>query len=90
MSHWGAYALLGGLAVLRDEWRGALLDGMDPALDRAILEATVRDGPAVDGVTGRQEATIDSIDGAKHRQMLGMISKMIETERAGARQATLS
>jgi len=90
VSHWGAYALLGGLAVLRDEWRGALLDGMDPALDRAILEATVRDGPAVDGVTGRQEATIDSIDGAKHRQMLGTISKMIETEKAGARQATLS
>jgi hypothetical protein len=38
------------------------LNSLDPALDRAILEATVRDGPAVDGVTLGQTITIDSID----------------------------
>ncbi|MGO9774391.1 MAG: glutamate cyclase domain-containing protein, partial [Roseiarcus sp.] len=44
VSHWGAYALLGGLAVIRPAWRDSLLECLDPTLDRAILEATVRDG----------------------------------------------
>ena len=51
MSHWGAYALLGALAVVRADWRQRLLRCLDEALDRRILEATLRDGPAVDGVS---------------------------------------
>jgi hypothetical protein len=84
VSHWGGYALLGGLAVLRPEWRGALLDCLDPALDRAILEAVLRDGPAVDGVTGGQTATIDSIDCATHHAMLATIREMVATAPASA------
>jgi D-glutamate cyclase len=78
VSHWGAYALLGGLAVLRADWHAALLDSLDPELDRTILEATLRDGPAVDGVTGQQTATIDSIACVAHHRVLAAIRGLVD------------
>ncbi len=77
VSHWGAYALLGGLAVIRPAWRDSLLECLDPTLDRAILEATVRDGPAVDGVTRQRTMTIDSMDCASHHLVLEAIRALI-------------
>jgi hypothetical protein len=60
VSHWGAYALLAALAVLRGDVAPALLAPLDPMLDRAVVEAMVRDGPAVDGVSGRREVMVDA------------------------------
>jgi hypothetical protein len=77
VSHWGAYALLGGLAVTRPAWREALLACLDPELDRTILETTVRDGPAVDGVTRQRTVTIDSLDCATHHLVLESIRTLI-------------
>jgi hypothetical protein len=73
VSHWGAYALIAALGLLRPAWRGAMLEGLDAATDRAILEALVFQGPAVDGVTLRQAVTIDSLDLATHQQKLAAI-----------------
>ena len=70
VSHWGAYALIAALGVLRDDWRWAALDCLDAALDRAIVQAMVERGPAVDGVTLRQAATIDGLDMAVHERKL--------------------
>src|SRR5271166_2725631 len=61
VSNWGAYALIGALAVLRDDWRGNLLACLDETLDRAILEAAVEHGPAVDGVSRLQTLTVDNL-----------------------------
>jgi hypothetical protein len=66
VSHWGAYALLEALAVLRPDWGIAL----DPMLDQAIVEAMVRDGPAVDGVTRQGTLTIDGLGMDAHRAVL--------------------
>jgi hypothetical protein len=77
VSHWGAYALLGGLAVARPAWRGAMLDCLDPGLDAAILAATVRDGPAVDGVTRQQTMTIDSLACEAHHLVLQDIRRLV-------------
>jgi len=70
VSHWGAYALLAALAVLRPDWSGAIRATMDPRLDRSVVEAMVRDGPAVDGVTLRREATIDGLEMDVHRAVM--------------------
>ena len=83
VSHWGAYALLGGLAVARADWLGTLLECLDPALDQAILEATVRDGPAVDGVTRRQTLTIDSLDSATHHAVLDAVRMLVREAEVG-------
>jgi len=70
VSHWGAYAMLAALTVTRGDWSVAMLAGLDPALDRAVVEAMVRDGPAVDGVSLRREATIDTLGMDAHRRVM--------------------
>jgi hypothetical protein len=77
VSHWGSYALLGGLAAMRDDWRTPLVGCLDEALDRAILEATVYRGPAVDGVSQRQTMTIDTLDLATHHRVLRAIRDLL-------------
>jgi hypothetical protein len=79
VSHWGVYALIAALGLLRPDWRAAALDCLNPAVDRAILEALVFAGPAVDGVTLRQTVTIDSLDLATHGRKLQAISEILAT-----------
>lgn len=73
VSHWGTWGLLAALAVLRADVRAALLECLDPALDRLVLEAMVARGPAVDGVSLRRVATIDSLDLDTHHRKLAAI-----------------
>ena len=73
VSHWGAYGLLAALAMLRSDWTGAMLASLDPALDRSVVEAMVRDGPAVDGVSLQRTATIDAHPMRVHHQMLDAV-----------------
>ncbi len=82
VSNWGAYALLGALAALREEWRQRLLSCLDEALDQRILEATVRQGPAVDGVSLQQRLTVDGLPPARHHQVLRSIRALVEDGRA--------
>ena len=51
-----------------------------------ILEVTLRNGPAVDGVTGRRTVTIDSIDCATHHRMLAVIRDIAETPSPALRE----
>jgi D-glutamate cyclase len=78
VSHWGAYAVLAALAMLRPEWSAAMRTGLTPALDQAVVEAMVRDGPAVDGVSLRREATIDGLDMSMHHAVLGAVRDVVE------------
>jgi D-glutamate cyclase len=78
VSHWGAYALLGALAVVRPDWRRLLLACLDEALDRQTLEATLRDGPAVDGVSRVQTPTIDNFDLAFHHRIMRTVRALAE------------
>ncbi|WP_428487085.1 glutamate cyclase domain-containing protein [Rhodopila sp.] len=73
VSHWGAYAVLAALAMLRADWASAMLSCLDPALDLAVIEAMVRDGPAVDGVSLRRDVTIDSYGMSTHHERLNLI-----------------
>ena len=73
VSHWGAYALMAALAMLRPSWAAAMRAGLDPGLDQAVIEAMVRDGPAVDGVSLRREATIDALKTEVHQRILAAI-----------------
>lgn len=70
VSHWGAYGLLAALSVRRPDWTQAMLGSLDIDLDRRITEAIVREGPAVDGITLRQDSTIDAMDATAHARVL--------------------
>jgi hypothetical protein len=78
VSHWGAYALIAALALIREEWRHRLLQSLDESLDRHIIEVMLRDGPAVDGVSRRQTVTIDNFDLAFHHETLRMVRALAE------------
>jgi D-glutamate cyclase len=78
VSNWGAYALLGALAVLREDWRPRLLACLEESLDQAVLEETVVNGPAVDGVSRMQRMTVDNLDIAVHHEKLRAIRAVVE------------
>ena len=44
VSNWGAYALIGALALLREDWRARLSVCLDETLDRRVLETMVEQG----------------------------------------------
>jgi hypothetical protein len=77
VSHWGAYALLAALALLRPDWSAAMRSGLVPELDQAVVEAMVRDGPAVDGVSLLREATIDGLEMSVHHAVLQAIRALM-------------
>ncbi len=59
ISNWGAQALLAAVAVLREE--DALLAHLSAERNLATLREVVLKGPAVDGVTQKQEMSVDGI-----------------------------
>ena len=78
VSNWGAYALIGALAALRDDWHRPLLGCLDETLHRAVLEAMIEHGPAVDGVSRLRTLTVDNLDIATHNRVLRMICTLVE------------
>lgn len=77
VSNWAAYALAAGVFVLR---------GIKPQQDlfnadreREILEVMVREGPLVDGVTGKQTATVDGLSWDEYAKPLIQIREILET-----------
>jgi hypothetical protein len=78
VSHWGAYALMAALALLRPGWAAAMRGSLDPALDQAVVEAMVRDGPAVDGVSLERAVTIDALPMDAHHAVLREILAAME------------
>ena len=78
VSNWGAYALIGALAALREDWRPTLLGCLDETLDRTVLEAMIEQGPAVDGVSRQPTLTVDDLGIAIHHQILRKIRTLVE------------
>jgi D-glutamate cyclase len=76
VSNWGAYALAAGVYVLRGVRPPA--DLFDPDREREILEVMVREGPLVDGVTGKQTATVDGLTWDKYVRPLVRIRAILE------------
>jgi D-glutamate cyclase len=83
VSNWGAYALIGALAVIRDDWHAALIACLDTDRDGAILRAMVEGGPAVDGVTRQRALTVDGMAAEVHHAKLRVIRAVAETYAAG-------
>jgi hypothetical protein len=77
VSNWGAYALAAGVYVLRGVKPPA--DLFDPDREREILEVMVREGPLVDGVTGKQTATVDGLTWEEYVKPLVRIRDILES-----------
>jgi hypothetical protein len=75
VSNWGAYALAAGVYVLRGQKPPP--DLFDPDREREILEVMVREGPLVDGVTGKQTATVDGLTWDEYAKPLVRIREIL-------------
>jgi len=77
VSNWGAYALAAGVYVLRGIKPPS--DLFDPDREQEILEVMVREGPLVDGVTGKQTATVDGLTWDEYVKPLIRIREILES-----------
>jgi D-glutamate cyclase len=77
VSNWGAYALAAGVYLLRGVKAPRHL--FDPDRERDILEVMVREGPLVDGVTGKQTATVDGLTWDEYVKPLIRIREILES-----------
>lgn len=75
VSNWGAYALAAGVALLRGVELPAEL--FDPDREREILQVMVDAGPLVDGLTGKQTATVDGLSWDVYIRPLVEIGKIV-------------
>jgi hypothetical protein len=73
VSNWGAYALLGALAVLRPDRAERLTQTLKPLIDLAILTRTVNEGGAVDGVLRRRIVCVDGHPPGVHAEVIRAI-----------------
>ncbi|MEX1095737.1 MAG: glutamate cyclase domain-containing protein [Planctomycetales bacterium] len=90
-SNWGAAALAAGVLALRGETQ--VLAGWDREHQRRALERMVAEGPAVDGATALQEATVDGLPFLTYIQPWESIRRLLgleETAQAvGSRQSAV-
>lgn len=75
VSNWGAYALAAGVICLRGKGNPALFD---PDRERRLLTTMVEDGPLVDGVTGKREATVDGLSWDRYGDPLIGIGDLVK------------
>jgi hypothetical protein len=75
VSNWGAYALAAGVRHLRGVPHDSAL--FDPARERELLERMVERGPLVDGVAGRQQATVDGLSFEEYAKPLARLGEIL-------------
>jgi hypothetical protein len=70
VSNWGAYGLMAALAVMHDAWSPALAKFLTAERDLAVTRAIVEKSGAVDGVTARNEPTVDGFPAEIHGALI--------------------
>jgi hypothetical protein len=83
ISNWGAYGLAAGVRLLREAPEDPEL--FDPKREQKLLQAMVKEGPLVDGVSGRPEATVDGLPFDRYAQVLQGIGRIVGSQEGGRR-----
>jgi hypothetical protein len=87
-SNWGAYALAAATLVLRNNVEP--LRGWNRERQLHVLERMVHDGPAVDGITGRPEATVDGLPFTTYLQPWEGIRRLLGFEEQSGEESTVT
>ena len=74
VSNWGGYALWAGVALARG--RPELLEKVTPEQEGRVLNHLVQHGPAIDGITRRQDASVDGIGFDAYMQVIERIKEI--------------
>jgi len=76
VSNWGAYGLMAALAALHAPWSPALEKFLTAERDLAVTYAIVSKAGAVDGVTARNEATVDGFGPEIHGALIDALRRI--------------
>jgi hypothetical protein len=76
VSNWGAYGLMAALAVLRADWSGTIAKFLTAERDLAVTRAIVAKAGAVDGVTARNEPTVDGFGPEIHGALIDELRRI--------------
>jgi hypothetical protein len=82
VSNWGAYGLMAALAVLHEPWSPTLAKFLTAERDQALTHAIVARAGAVDGVTARNEPTVDGFPAAVHAEVIDGLRRIAWGESA--------
>jgi hypothetical protein len=80
VSNWGAYGLMAALAVLRRDWTTTVAKFLTAERDLAVTRAVVDKAGAVDGVTARNEATVDGFGPEIHGTLIDKLGRIAWAE----------
>ena len=83
-SNWGCSGLVAALARLVPGRRDALIPLLEPQVDARLLDAATAAG-AIDGVTGRPDATVDGVPVAGYADLLAGLGTLARTTGNGRR-----
>ena len=75
ISNWGAYGLATGIALARGKPLPKSL--FDVKTEFRLLSVMVKEGPLVDGVTGRPTATVDGLSFDRYAEILSRLEKKV-------------
>lgn len=70
VSNWGAYGLMAALAVLHEAWSPTIARFLTAERDLALTRAIVEKAGAVDGVTARNEPTVDGFPASVQAEVI--------------------
>ncbi len=74
ISNWGGYALFAGVALAKG--RVDLLEKISPEQEGAVLKFLVHHGPAIDGITLKQDYSVDGIEFEEYIKVIGRLKEI--------------
>jgi len=74
VSNWGGYALMAGIALTVG--KASLLEKITPEQERMVLDYLIHHGPAIDGITGRQDHSVDGIEFKDYMKVIERIKEI--------------
>jgi hypothetical protein len=74
ISNWGGYALLAGVALAMG--RLDILEKVTPEQEGTVLDYLIRHGPAIDGITCKQDYSVDGIEFDDYMRVIERIKEI--------------
>jgi len=74
ISNWGGYALLAGVALAMG--RLDILEKVTPEQEGTVLDYLIRHGPAIDGITCKQDHSVDGIEFDDYMRVIERIKEI--------------
>jgi hypothetical protein len=74
ISNWGGYALLAGVALAME--RLDVLEKVTPGKEGMVLDYLVRYGPAIDGITCKQDCSVDGVEFGDYIRVIERIKEI--------------